>query len=398
MSKERYKLTIEPITAVHIGTGEKLTPLDYKLTNDIENIKFPKPKYVKFSSDKILQKLIEENNQIELAKFEKASSASNMKELQTFFQRNCQKISDIDYVCDSITNGFLKSYNSNINKDPYENAAMVLQLYRPEGLKTPVIPGSSLKGSIRTAVLNLKMHNLSDKSYDELYNNFSNQKRNGKYERRIQEFLLKDNSSINFDAKTDPFRCIQITDAAFSARNSQLIGQLKNISLNKFDSEIKAIDMQIQAEFLTGLLSNNTPISSEISLSIDTDLQSTHTPKFSTEIITMQEIIDSCNYFFWREFEKEYINFYKPCVDSVDKITNLAEILKSIKETPNTFMIRVGRWSQVEFVTFEDNFREPKTPKIKGKQMGYGGTRTVLDYNGQYLPIGWCKCSVKKMN
>ena len=29
MSKQIYKLTIEPITCVHIGTGKQLTMLDY---------------------------------------------------------------------------------------------------------------------------------------------------------------------------------------------------------------------------------------------------------------------------------------------------------------------------------------------------------------------------------
>ena len=65
----------------------------------------------------------------------------------------------------------------------------------------------------------------------------------------------------------------------------------------------------------------------------------------------------------------------------------------------NSFVIRVGRWSQVEFVTFGSDFRSPKTsPGKGGKPKGWGGTRTLFDYNGQYLPMGWCKCTIKPLD
>ena len=49
--KERYKLTIEPLTPVHIGTGVELTPLDYKVTSKLGTTDFKKNMYFKFSSD-----------------------------------------------------------------------------------------------------------------------------------------------------------------------------------------------------------------------------------------------------------------------------------------------------------------------------------------------------------
>ena len=32
--------------------------------------------------------------------------------------------------------------------------------------------------------------------------------------------------------------------------------------------------------------------------------------------------------------------------------------------------------------------------KTRGPKKSYGKTRTVFDYDGQYIPLGWCKCTI----
>ena len=51
--KECYKIKIEPLTAVHIGTGNSLSLLDYKLSKTSSGL----IKYVRFSSDSILNRI-----------------------------------------------------------------------------------------------------------------------------------------------------------------------------------------------------------------------------------------------------------------------------------------------------------------------------------------------------
>lgn len=386
MSKQKYTITIEPLTAVHIGTGEELTPLDYKVADSKQGNKL----YVKFSSDSILDRLVKENKKEELVKFERASVNGNMQELQKFFQKNCTG-QDIDYIC-SMTKKFYAAYLENAKKDPLENAAKVLQMYRPEGQPNPVIPGSSLKGSIRTAVLNNRMSKLSDDKYNNLLDTVNNSNKYGKPEKEIQQVLL---DNVSGKEKTDPFRSVLIGDATFQSKGSQLVGQMKNISFNQAEQELSEIPkLQIQAEVIKGILSG-LESTSEFSLTIDTDLQKTELQnKFSIDSILLDEIRESCNYFYMREFKTEYEKFYKDAVDGVDLITKLNQVLSEINNSKNQFMIRVGRWSQVEFVTLEENFRHPKTPKLKDKVQGYGGTRTVFDLDGEYLPMGWCKCTI----
>lgn len=76
----------------------------------------------------------------------------------------------------------------------------------------PVIPGSSLKGSIRTAILNAAL----DETYmrDKLPRD----------DRRLQQELLDYK-----DAKQDPFHAVQIGDCKFLAKGTQLVGLVKNV-------------------------------------------------------------------------------------------------------------------------------------------------------------------------
>lgn len=138
MAKEHYTLTVEPVTCVHIGTGEQLSPLDYKIEDNL---------FVNFSSDSILKRIAADPEKS--AEFERLSSGGDMKALADFFHENAKK-DDINYSC-HCTMEFLKIWEANKDKDPLQNGRFVEQMYRQD--MAPVIPGSSLKGAVRTAVL-----------------------------------------------------------------------------------------------------------------------------------------------------------------------------------------------------------------------------------------------------
>lgn len=389
MSKEQYSIMIEPLTGVHIGTGEDITPLDYKL-HEISTASGKKKLYIKFLSDAILKGIIESGDTKKLKEFEKLSESGDMKAIQNFFHDNCVPERDIDYPCD-VTKEFIQQYNRNRDKNPNDAASIVLQMYRPKGAKTPVIPGSSIKGAIRTAVLNNLLDILEDnkpEKYDTLYSDLKKSSYKHKFD--LEKKLLN-----HRDAKEDPFRSIGILDCSFAAKGTQLVGCMKNISCKGDELTCDGRDnMLIQAEVLRGKLMDAT-VSSKTKITVNSDL---YTSGGITQEISIQKIIDSCNSFFWSEFDNEYNFFYKETISTeADSMIKLLKMLKEIKETENQFILRVGRWSQVEFVTFNEDFRYPKTPMNKGKQNDWGSTRTVFNYDGQYLPLGWCKCTVNKL-
>jgi|GEM_PF-780134 CRISPR-associated RAMP protein, csm5 family len=392
MPKKIYTIEIEPLTGVHIGTGEKLTPIDYTVVA----LKNKKEMYLKFSSDKILDRLISEGS--DLSAFYTASDNRNMKALRGFFHTHLTKSGDIDYPCD-VTAGFLQAYTRNKNKDPLENAAEVLQMYRPAGSKQPVIPGSSLKGAIRTAVLNQILSNLSNAAYDTEYDNLHGNLTDA--EKALQKTLL-----MSSNEKNDPFRTVLIEDTVFEPKNTQLVGLLKNISAS--NDELIPLQLQLQAEVLRGTLIGGSA-KAYTHLIIDEGLQRASIAENKgkknqafrfNKAISMGDIAKACNYFFMREFKNEYGAFYGDSDDRIAIIKKLKDELDKIDARKDTvsnaagcFMIRVGRWSQVEFVTLEKNFRQPKVPTKGGKSRESGTTRTVFDYDGEYVPLGWCKCT-----
>lgn len=381
MEKKRYQLIVEPITCVHIGTGEQLTPLDYYVAKTGEG----KHLYCVYDSDSILKRIATDKDKF--AEFEKLTSQNNMRGLVDFFHKNIST-DDIKYPCD-VAKEFLDNYDKNKNIDPLENGRFVQAMYRPAGKKTPVIPGSSIKGAIRTAVLNDIMFKLTNENYDQLYDDFKNEKKKENFDKTLQNKLL----NYDGDAKSDPFRSLEISDIQFDAKGTQVVGALSMIKNNKHTKELEVCnESQILLEMIKGKLLGSSVNASGI-IRINSALNQT---KQISQSIDLKQIINACKYFYWQEFENEYKTFYREATDKVDEITKLKKELQAIKDNENEFFIRVGRYSQVEFITYEENFREPKTPVIKGKQMSYGTTRTVLNFNGQYLPLGWCKCTVKE--
>ena len=391
MAKKIYKLEIEPLTGVHIGTGEALTPLDYTVQRTTSGSDI----YMKFSSDAILNELISKHEN--LAEFYTASDRNDMTGVMEFFQKHISNAA-IEYPC-NVTQRFLENYRKNKNNDSIENAREVLQMYRPDGSKKPVISGGSLKGAIRTAVLDdvLTRTYFAHKDFDRRKDEFDLARNYAPYERQMQQELFAYN-----DAKNDPFRTLLIADAEFPAKNTQLVGMLQNISLaNTSTGTNPSTSMQIQAEIIRGTLIGG-QAKTETTVTIDEPLQKAKIKndrksfsfgKNTTKIISMKEIAGACNYFFINNFKEEYEKFYKNANEHVEIISKLHAALDAAIKEKNTFIVRVGRWSQVEFMTFQEAFQEPKVPTRGGRSQGYGNSRTVFDYDGEYVPLGWCKCT-----
>ena len=389
MGKEIYKLTIEPITCVHIGTGKQLSLLDYTVKETESGIS----KYIHFSADSILNRIV--RNSAKINEFDVASSSGNMKDLQIFFQENFSEKDDSVYGCET-TKEFFETYLKNKALSPYENSALVEQMYRPAGADTPVIPGSSLKGCIRTAILNALLSETDDITYNKyadfrdknIEDNCGNQKKLEREFDKLNSQIQKELLSNYDNAKKDPFRAIEFSDCSFLSKNCQIVGLLKTVSTNHHSGELFVSNStQIQIEAIKGLLMGH-DVGAQCLLRLNADLM--NQINGVTKAFDINDIVCSCNYFYWREFKIEYEKFYKEASVHCDLITDLYKELNEVRAKENQFVIRVGRWSQVEFTTLDKNIRAPKNKK-------YGTTRTIFNYDEQYLPLGWCKCSVERM-
>ena len=393
--KECYKIKIEPLTAVHIGTGERLLPIDYVLKAP-ENSE--RTNYVKFSSERIIDSILKSGSPKQKQELQRVSDENNINSLASFFQKYFYLGIDYD---SRITNGFLNLHSQKIKSGLFENSLAVNQMLH-HGAK-PYIPGSSIKGAVRTAILNKALSDLQIDEYNDLQEMADNEKNKdfkkfGNYENRIQAKALSMLKVQGIDsAKLDPFRCIEITDCEFSVKN-QIVGQMENLKIDRAKKELYSESMQMIAEAITGKLADGKAVSDFI-IRINKDLQNIalNNGFCINKKIDINEIISACNFFFKTQFSKEYKKFYQDAYEGLDTIVELKKIIDAIPDdSENEFLLRIGHWSQVEFVTLEENFRNPKTPVRKGKVMPYGTSRTGLNYNGQYLPMGWCRCTVEK--
>lgn len=382
--KKIYNLTIEPLTAVHVGSGEELLPLDYTLAAPGNSAV---SRYVKFDSDKVIDGIIKSGKQNLISELENVNNENNVNKLGSLLRKYFYM--GVSYDA-SITKGFKKLYSEKISGNLLDNSIAAQQMMHEDN--KPYIPGSSIKGAVRTAVLN---HILRDEIDDDSYNELDSMQNKEKNEKQIQNMILQIlKEDKGNDAQKDPFRCVEISDSIFSAR-SQLVGQMMNAKINKATNELDFVSMQIIAETIPGILAGN-KTSANFVLRINEDLQNLKSDEFHiNKKIDLKEIAKSCNAFFKEQFAYEYKKFYQKAYDGIDKIVELKKAIDSIDENDeNKFLLRLGRWSQVEYVTLDD-FKNPKTPTRKGKTMPAGTTRTLFDLDGQYLPLGWVVCKVE---
>lgn len=362
--KRIYNLTIEPLTAVHVGSGNVLTPLEYKIARTSSGAY----KYVRFSSDSIMRRIATDEKL--RGEFERFSLNNDMKSLQQFFHQN-MKNGDVSYLCVP-TKKFEEKYAVNKNKDPLENASEVFEMYRAAEKTLPAIPGSSIKGAIRTALVDSCAQNAED--FDLESAKKDKRDRTGS---KAEKLILG-----NKDAKDDPFRAVQIGDCNFQNPLVQGVGTLQIIKRNRNELS-EANSTQLQAEVILGKIASKDSNPQNFRIIIDEDLQA---KKQVSKSFSMEKIISECNYFYSSAFDLEYQTFYEDAdSDKLDLIEKLKSKISETKDSKKSFLIRLGRWSQKESVTLYD------------ENADFGKSRTVFDLDGQYLPLGWCVCTIKNL-
>lgn len=364
---KKYKANIRPLTAVHIGTGNVISPLEYTIHIDKNN----NPIIIVFKPENVVELLSDED----LKEYYNIIDSNNFILLRFFLSKKA-KSKNILYNCIKYTTipskEFKEQHDFKIND--INNALEISENYKDANYN-PVIPGSSIKGAIRTAILNgiIKQSNkdFSNQAYQSK-NNDSN----------FQKEVLQFN-----DAKNDPFRILAIGDATFSAKNNITVSPL---SLYHYHNNSDLTGINIFAESLRGLFTGS-DITADFDIIIHDELLRLKNENFyinGNNIKSIDLIKTYINDFYLDCFNDEYNkimaanndlakNIYDQIADYIDRHNSSEQI------------IRIGRWSQIESVTVE-KYRRPFNKK------GFGKTRTLMEYNGLLAPIGWCTISISQ--
>ncbi len=243
----------------------------------------------------------------------------------------------------------------------------------------PYIPGSSIKGSIRTALLNYYFN----KGYKENNKNIicelklKNKWING---RNVENEILHNERN---DPKTDPFRAVFIQDLFFRRNNEIFIGHVINRRLKNGNLTDSSQSWQMFYETTGSLISNPQTEPDDFStdygeIRINELLENKADFNYK---INLGDIRESCNEFYKKIAENEYNKFFKK--ENNIKFDKLSELIEDTNE--NQFILRIGKFSHIESMTL-DNFEKFKPGR-------FGSSRNLLE--GRYA-LGWVKITYKK--
>jgi CRISPR-associated protein Csm5 len=376
---KRYRFTLRPLTAVHVGTGDVLTPLEYSLLSSTSGGRL----YAVFSPEKIVESLPKEEKQ----QFSQFCSSNNLIGLRKYLGEKV-RMPAVLYAC-KVSKEFESEFDG--RKDDINNALEVEIMYR-NSKHAPVVPGSSIKGAIRTALLDKRASMMNRALLEEAAQEASRTKFDRKFQSRAMLFSAPND---------DPLRALAIGDCTFSPKGSQLVSNMIMYHFSSRYDDPFSNKAAIFAEVLKGELIDGSPTEASCDLIIHDELFSAIVPPGSRALgsrggqklyqkpVRLEEMLEACDEFYNWAFDSEYNRMIKSSDEAVKIGADaLADRIDCMQEK-GEHLIRIGRWSHVESVTVED-YRKPKSDK------GYGKTRTLLQYNDNYYLMGWCAFSVEK--
>ncbi|NLA45892.1 MAG: type III-A CRISPR-associated RAMP protein Csm5, partial [Candidatus Cloacimonetes bacterium] len=185
-----YSLTI--ITPFHIGTGEELDPFTIVIKDNY---------LYRLNQLEFIHYLLQEKEK----EFQKVMYVGNIVAIQQFFQENFNpEVKDTWFyhylINKNIADEYIKKTSSG------DNQGLIKEFIRNTALYQPYIPGSSIKGSIRTAILS----SLQDSKKVKLNQEKSN-------DSEVQAILLDywNSEKKVADIPSDPFKFIKFADIPF---------------------------------------------------------------------------------------------------------------------------------------------------------------------------------------
>lgn len=350
-----YKIKCEALSPIHIGDGTEIEPLEYVIEDKLYKINLNE--FLYSLTDNLLKQL------------KQLQASNNLTGIRKFIKENVNLKEFTEWQSD-ISNSVKGIYNEKFDKP--QNQLIVSPFIR-SGNKL-YIPGSSIKGAIRTALLNLWSNDIQGEPKDK-------SKAQNVEAEILKSLVGPDNKGkYKFNMDKDPFRALKIRDI-FLPENSTIFSKVSNFNINE-NNKLHETDIQIILEVAKSLLFGNS-INLEFEIAIDEKLFNNPATKLQSRRIDINLLLSACNKFYTSVLENERERLF----DNRDE--NIARYYEIIKEkAKDGYLLRVGWGSGFESITLE-KFRQPKNPQ-RGRS-GWGYSKHLVE--GKY-PLGWVKLSL----
>lgn len=343
---EVYKLYLDILTPVHIGDGSEIEPYEYVIGEQFHKIDLSKLLLNISSEDqKQFNKLLE----------------TDIIACREFIKNKFQG-KDCVLYSSQVSEEIKAFYKSKI-ADP-RNQLLIYPFLR-ENSCLPYIPGSSLKGSLRTALIfSLLEKDYSGKESGDILEAVLLKCERGWLDRNQGLFITK-----GLDPQKDPFRCIKIADVMLP-QDSTVIQRV--ITVSKKNESIQSMNIQLIKETTRSEFTGKS-LSTTAELRYDGQLL-----KKNGDIkkkITIQEIVDSNKTLSGKVIDYELEKYFNNHPSS-EVYERLKDIWSGLKK--DEFICRLGWGSGYNSMTVNLRLSRQKTVK----------TRKLI--NG-LIPMGWMK-------
>lgn len=359
MNADVRVLNLEFLTPVYIGSGNELDPLSYVVRKGSDG------KDYLYLVD--IESWLADNSSNE--DILNAFNEMTFQDLRIYVAKN---IPLSNYVLESIpisSAEFTKTYNKMLRNKKDENQLLVELMPRNNVQHRPYIPGSSIKGAIRTAIANQHI----------------NIKKDDKSNWRDL------NKAIFGPPIEDILKYLKLSDAALPPSSTQIVQPLE-ISKNPERKSKTSKNFKNFAETTQSLALTN-GLNTFIKISLNSSPPTPSLPKKNrVRPFVLEDLFQWLNDFYIQKYRQEIKKFYQQFhLEYISK--NLEQINQKVdsieKNSQRSALLRIGHYSHVECVTLND-LRQPKTRNNK-----YGTTRTLAEGK---VPFGWVKVSIDEQH
>lgn len=362
-------ITITTLSPIHIGCDEDYVPTNFVIADEL----------LHYLDPVVLAEHLDDAERAQLAKL--ADSKEAIGAIQRFFKSRRERFVPLSSHTVEVAADIARNYEANVGK-PVQQGAGGEATYNLFPIArtafrsidhAPYLPGSSLKGAMRTAWLD--KINQGKPALDEE----KRDKTNGN--RAMQQRLL---GYANGKFENDPLRHLHVVDAHHDEETESAPAHiLYAVSKKKRPSERGSPELKIFLETIPSLL--NTAFSGEIRLTGDK--------------ITWQRLCAACNAFYYPQLQAELRHAHLSSLLNADwsRLVQglMSDEIKTLCENHQGFLLRVGRHSGAESVTL-NGVRDIKILGKKGDQPSYRPETTEKRLASQtkgavdgLLPFGW---------
>ncbi len=362
-----YRLTLTPLTPIHIGTGESLEPTQY----DVKPPTSPNGAHVLevVDTDTLLSRLTAAQRQ----EFIKITETANLATLRNWFRGHPERAKYLQFKLPLTS---LAGKNLHDNLDNRDQQGEIDLMPRDPRSGCCYIPGSSVKGAIRTAVIDA-IARQSPQKQPELLQIVDSAERDRWASARFEAVAMGNMQKGSPDLYGDPFRQVAISDL-LAPPNATYVDRIRILKRSHTIASDPSGILMYRELTRSRVLEESLPIIGELRL-----LHGLKQQRMVPQELSVSALVENCNCFYIPRLKAELKTFNPAAVVQ----QRLEQILGGL--TSQQCVIRVGRHSHFECVTLGE-------PYHLAPRKGYGATRSYAAGKPDgppALPLGWAMLS-----